>query len=362
MKHLSSMHPTFLGPLLAAVLAAQAPASHAVQELDTNPCAGRSQASCQALGMTTKPLVAWRNALNAAEGRETDKRLSKMLELVLQAPQLREPRGMSLHPSMVASAPPANAVKHHPAVIEATVLAKLITVEDKRAKQDKTTGAWIGTGEGPMLRMRFNDLGAFLSATPVDYATPAQYFYEPARIGEVGGFPVYRVDGKEVLLIHKREALPWRPYSVERYVQARIADEEKTHAVFATQPASANASERAHVDRANAERKARIDAMKQQLSQLTQEQREAGACEAGKRRRGDALGLDLACGSGSTRLVEPNPDMFLRAAPRNALQVLSISTTWGVLDKNDRMPNALGRTMRAALQDIDLKAVQAMLD
>lgn len=356
------MHPAFLGLFIAVAFTAQAPASHAAQELDTNPCAGRSVASCNAPGMTGKPLVAWRNAFTAAEGQEAGKRLSKMLDVVLQAPQLREPRGMSLHPSMVASLPPANAVKHHPALIEATVLTKMITVEDKRAKQDKATGAWMGTGEGPMLRMRFNDLGAFLSATPVDYATPAQYFYEPARIDEVGGFPVYRVDGKEVLLIHKRETLPWRPYSVERYVQARIAEEEKTHAVFARQPASASASEQAHVDRANAERRARIDAMKAQLSQLAPEQREAGACEAGRRRRGDALGLDLACGSGSMRLVEPNPDIFIRTAPRNSLQVLAISTTWGVLDKNDRMPNALGRTMRAALQDIDLKALQAMLD
>ncbi|RJG06666.1 hypothetical protein D3870_12180 [Noviherbaspirillum cavernae] len=347
---------------LAAVLLALAPAAWAGQQLDTDPCAGRSQASCNALGVTDKPSIAWRNTFSASEGQQVSARLTKMMEVILQAPELREPRGMSLHPSMSASPPPAHAEKQHPALIEAFLLAKFITVEDKHATQDKKTGAWKGTGEGPMLRMRFNDLGAFLSITPMDYAKPGQYYTEPPKVGEVGGFPVYKTAGPEVILIHKRDALPWRPVPVERYLQTLISDEETLHAGFQKQMASTQGAGKAELEKANADRQTRIDTMKQQLAQLSPAQRQAGACNAARRKRGDIIGLDFNCGPGSEPLVEPNQDYFTRSAPKGSLQVLAISTTWGVLPRNDRMPNVLGRKLRASLSEMDLKALQAMMD
>jgi len=57
-----------------------------------------------------------------------------------------------------------------------------------------------------------------------------------------------------------------------------------------------------------------------------------------------------------------NQDIFPRAAAKGSQRFLTLTTTWGVLPKDDRMPNALGRVMRASLQNMDLKALQAMLD
>ena len=79
-------------------------------------------------------------------------------------------------------------------------------------------------------------------------------------------------------------------------------------------------------------------------------------------KRDNPTGLDLTCAPGSSPLVVVNQDVFTRPAAKGSLQFLTLTTTWGVLPKDDRMPNALGRVVRAAVQDMDLKALQAMLD
>ncbi|HYO74110.1 MAG TPA: hypothetical protein VEU33_49370 [Archangium sp.] len=72
--------------------------------------------------------------------------------------------------------------------------------------------------------------------------------------------------------------------------------------------------------------------------------------------------MDLTCAPGSTPLMVANQDIFTRPAPKSSLQLRTPTTTWGVLPKHDRMPNVLGRVLRASLQQMDLKALQAMLD
>lgn len=328
-----------------------------------DPCLGRSQASCQAPGWVGKPVITVnKGVFSAAEAQQVTTRVTKMLEVVLRAPRLHEPKGMSLSSDILVEAPPPHAAKHHPALVRASVLAQDVVLENKRSVQDKKTGTWKGTGEGPALRLHLNDLGAFLSNDTLDLSKPAQFFSAPRKVGEVQGFPVYGVGGKEVLLLSKRDTLPWRPFPVESYFQMLIAQEQETQAVFQKQRSSATGAEKAELDKVLAERQATIDALKGELAQLSPAQRQAGACLSAKRKRNNPTGLDLTCAPAADPLMVVNQDVFTRSAPKGSLQLLTISSTWGVLPKDDRMPNILGRIVRASLQDMDLEALQAMLD
>lgn len=329
----------------------------------TDFCAGRSQASCQAPGLVEKPRITLsKGVLGAAEGKQLITRVEKMLEVALRAPPLHEPRGMSLHPAISVGAPPDHAAKHHPVLVRTTVLALPIHLEDKQSVQDKKTGAWKGTGEGPLLHLHFNDLGAFLSNATLDLSNPDEFLNAPQKVAEVRGFPVYAVGGKEVLLISKRDALPWQPFPVERYFQLRISETKKGLAEAQEELASADEATKPYLEKANAERRALLGALEKELSQLSPAQRQAGACQSARFQRGRATDLDFTCAPGSTPLAVLNQDVFTRSAPKGSLQFLTLTTTWGVIPKDDRMPNAVGQAVRAALQNMDLKALQAMLD
>jgi hypothetical protein len=178
----------------------------------------------------------------------------------------------------------------------------------------------------------------------------------------VQGFPVYGVGGKEVLLLSKREALPWRPFPVERYIQSLIAQEKETLALFDQQLAGAPAQAKAQLEKAGAEYRNRIAALEKELAQLSPAQRQAGACQSTRASRSNITGLDLTCSAASTPLVVANQDVFTRPAAKGSFQLLTLSTTWGVLPKDDGTPNPLGRAMRTALQQMDLKALHALLD
>ncbi|MFY0570514.1 hypothetical protein ACN28E_42725 [Archangium lansingense] len=213
-----------------------------------DPCAGRSQASCHAPGVVDKPAIkVARGGISAAEGQQLTDRAKKMLEVVMQAPLLK-PEGMSLHPTITVEGPPAHAVKHHPALVRTTLLAKPIKLEDKSSSQDKKTGAWMGTGEGPILRLNANDLGVFLSNDTLDLSKPAQFFSAPRQVGEVQGFPVYAVGGNEVLMISKGNTLPWRPFPVESYFQMLISQEQETQDLFKKQLSSTKGPDRAELE------------------------------------------------------------------------------------------------------------------
>lgn len=327
-----------------------------------DPCAGRTEASCRAPGLVEPPRITWsKGSVSAADGQKVGARVAKMLEVVQKAPLLA-PKGMSLHPAVSVEGPPDHAAKHHPLVTQGTLLLLPIKLEDKRSVPDKKTGAWKGTGEGPMLRLHLNDLGVFLRGERLDFSKPEQFFPEPRQVGAVQGFPVYDMGDREVLLIRKGDALPWRPFPVEDFYQHLIAREEATLALFQKQLAALKGPAVEEVEKANATRRTRIDSLKQQLSQMPPAQRQAAACQSGRHQKGSLTGLDLECAPGSTRLVRANQDFFSPSAPKGSLQLLAVTTTWGVLHKEDRLPNTLGRVLRAALQEADLKSLQGLLD
>lgn len=52
-------------------------------------------------------------------------------------------------------------------------------------------------------------------------------FYEPQRSGELEGFPLYRIDSKDVLVLTRRTASPWIPLTREAFLVSEIRAQEK---------------------------------------------------------------------------------------------------------------------------------------
>lgn len=57
---------------------------------------------------------------------------------------------------------------------------------------------------------------------------PTRAFYEPKQVGEMAGFPVYRMDnGNEVIVLNRSTTPAWIPVSREEYVTGWLANWEK---------------------------------------------------------------------------------------------------------------------------------------
>ncbi len=57
---------------------------------------------------------------------------------------------------------------------------------------------------------------------------PAKTFYEPLQVGELNGFPVYRMDnGDEVIVLSRGTIPPWVPVTREEYVKAWLKSWQK---------------------------------------------------------------------------------------------------------------------------------------
>lgn len=82
---------------------------------------------------------------------------------------------------------------------------------------------------GNPIYIRFTTDEIFLSVNDPDqgfdvYGTvgfSARMFYEPLKVGELNGFPVYRMDnGDEVIVLNRSTIPPWVPVTREEYVRA----------------------------------------------------------------------------------------------------------------------------------------------
>lgn len=57
---------------------------------------------------------------------------------------------------------------------------------------------------------------------------PSKAFYEPRQVGELDGFPVYRMDsGDEVIVLSRNGTPPWIPVTREEYVKAYLKNWRK---------------------------------------------------------------------------------------------------------------------------------------
>jgi hypothetical protein len=53
---------------------------------------------------------------------------------------------------------------------------------------------------------------------------PSLVLYEPKRVGDVGGLPVYRLrNGSEVMILSRRGLPPWQPLTREEFLEGEIA-------------------------------------------------------------------------------------------------------------------------------------------
>lgn len=68
---------------------------------------------------------------------------------------------------------------------------------------------------------------------------PTKAFYQPHQVGELAGYPVYRMDnGDEVIVLSRTKVPPWVPVTREEYVKAGLASWQKSAAESELDPIS----------------------------------------------------------------------------------------------------------------------------
>lgn len=344
---------------LAPAIAYATPASARVSAMATitaDICAGRKAESCTAPGHVELPrLASAKNRLGAADSEMMARQARAALQVFTTVPTLAKPVGMAVQQWFLFEFLPEGAdAKTHPQVLSTTILVRAIDMS-KPQTLDRASGTWKGSGEGPALTVRFNDPGYFLSITPVNVADTTLHFSEPQKVGDVQGYPVYQTGHGEVLLISKNGRLPWRYFPVGRYLENQRRDEQATWDQFAAQ--NSNDADLARHQNARKTLIANIDAA---LAAMSDAEKQQPVCISERRRKAGELSIDQGCGAKTHRLVELDRDLYTGAG-RTDLRLAAVTSTWGVLPKDDRMPNALGRVLRQVIHEAELKQIEALL-
>ncbi len=341
-------------PLSASVAAQIAPPTNASAGIDI--CAGRNTASCSAPGHVDGPrLGSVKNRLGTADSERLARQAHAALQVFTSVPVLAKPVGMAVQQWFLFEFLPEGAdAQTHPQVLSTSILVRPLDIS-KANTLDRASGTWKGSGEGPALTVRFNDPAYFLSITPINVADPTLQFSEPQQVGNVQGYPVYQTGHGEVLLISKDGRLPWRYVPVGRYLENQRRDEQVTWEKFA-----ALNSDDADLARHQNARKMLIANIDAALAAMSEAEKMQPVCVSERRRKAEDLSIDQRCGAKTHRLVELDRDLY-NGASRTDLRIAAVSSTWGVLPKNDRMPNALGRVLRQVIHDADLKTIEALL-
>jgi len=295
--------------LLSLLLAGLALPAHAEQ----------SPASAAARGRVTPLGVQVIGALPPVEVKAFTAKASAIVEAALATPSLNQPRGFSIARALTIDAPPPDQPRANPFVGRATMIVQLIDIE-AGAKAD-AAGAYMGRLEGPAMTLRFNNLTALYANN--DGGTMEEARYLPLKMTPVGGFPTFRVGVNQVILIARLGRLPYVQMTKTDYLQqlARHVSDPKVAA---------------------------------DLAALTPAERAAPACASARLRVrfGDCSAPD------ATFYVRLNPDYFDKGLRKGAVQLVTISTP---------IPGGHGHKileprLKAAAGEIDLAAVQAMLD
>lgn len=293
--------------------------SLAIASLALPAQAEQSAASAAARGRVTPLGVQVIGALPAAEVKAFTAKASAIVEAALATPSLNQPRGFSITRSLTIDAPPQDQPQANPFVGRATMIVQLIDVESG-SKAD-AAGAYMGRLEGPAMTIRFNNLTALYANNSGGTMDEARYL--PLKMTPVGGFPTFRVGVNQVILVARPGRLPYVQMTKGEYLrqQARQIDDPKLAA---------------------------------DLAALSPQQASAPACASSRLRErfGDCAAPD------ATFYVRLNPAYFDKGARKGAIQLAAISTP---------IPGGHGHKvleprLKAAAGEIDLAAVQAMLD
>jgi hypothetical protein len=155
---------------------------------------------------------------------------------------------------------------------------------------------------------------------------PSKTFYEPRQVAELDGFPVYRTDnGNEVIVLSRSAEPPWIPVTREEYVKAGLRNWRKLAAESPPQDTLTPEIVRRH---------------EAALSEMTAEERRMQAREFAY----DPFEPTLApVGSDEGRpLVRTNPAWFDPSLPRGAFQLVILRFALGNLDHENPGPTEYG--------------------
>lgn len=146
-------------------------------------------------------------------------RLQTLLTGLQATPQLADPRGVSVHPGLAITQDPELPLTRANARIHLLPLR----AADRDTVVDRKSGRYQGVGEGNDIEILVNDA----SHLKLDLSRRDALFYEPRRVGEIAGLPLYQVGGAmPVLVIAAPERPLWLRLSVADYLQRQMGEGE----------------------------------------------------------------------------------------------------------------------------------------
>lgn len=316
--------------MAAAGLLAAAASARAEQDPESARAPGRVGAASVHLRDSRIP-----QAQAQAMAAEVDGLLARLLA----TPALADPRGFAISRQVILVPPRTGMPDWHPTAAEAMLLARSVAING--GSQADASGAWSGVGEGPTLQLTVNDLGA-LYVWPEEGEDDRPKFFELTNApDERDGFPVLHFRSRDHVVISRSGRRPYRHVSQQEVLERGIGDSRKI-----VDELGDNAAPRL-LDT--------LRGMEAELAALSPARRAEPACQDGSRRGG----VLTACTKvGAHFVVAVDPEYFDPARPRTAIQLVTISAP----SEGAQGHPTLSPVLRDALRQLDLRAIQAMLD
>ncbi len=274
-----------------------------------------------------------------AQARAMAAEVDGLLGRLLATPALADPHGFAISRKVILVPPRPGMPDWHPSAAEAMLLARSISVHG--GSRADASGAWSGVGEGPTLQLTVNDLGA-LYVWPEEGEDDRPKFFELTNApDERDGFPVLHFRSRDHVVIARPGRRPYRHVTKQEVLEREIGDYRKI-----VDDLGGNAAPRL------LETLGRLEA---ELAALSPAGRAEPACQDGSRRQG----LFTDCAKvGAHFVVAVDPDYFDPARPRTAIQLITISAP----SEGAQGHPTLSPLLREAMEQLDLRAIQALLD
>lgn len=274
-----------------------------------------------------------------AQARAMATEVDGLLDRLLATPALADPHGFAISRQVILVPPRIGMPDWHPSAAEATLLARAIAVHG--GSRADAAGAWSGVGEGPTLQLTVNDLGA-LYVWPEEGEDDRPKFFELTNApDERDGFPVLHFRSRDHVVIARPGRRPYRHVSKQEVLDREIGDYRKI-----VDELSGNAAPRLLET---------LRELEAELAALSPVERAEPACQDGSRRQG----LFTDCAKvGAHFVVAVDPDYFDRDRPKTAIQLVTISAP----SEGAQGHPTLSPLMREAMEQLDLRAIQALLD
>lgn len=255
----------------------------------------------------------------------------RIRDMLLGSSALRDRRGFALGASVQVGPPGPLGRVPGPDVATGSILLRFINVS--RSKPN-AQGEYPGDGEGPTLTYWINDFKGLGSPRASDGRNA---FTAPLDLRTEGGVTTYSRNGMGYTMLHKPGHAPFRPLTTERFYQLVIAEDQANLA--AGGDAIFMESTRKTLEKTKAE-----------LAALTPKERAAQACESSSR--------PAPCNDRNARRLTELDPAFFTGKPKSSAQVI----TFSVKEHPRGGVNKQLVPLRTAFEELDLSAVQAMLD